>query len=334
MNIRNYLLYGLVLLMGVNVCSQLVVVPMPRSYSLFKTLSPSTSHLGDAKLYGSTRSPDVLQRVPLMQRMLLRSQVLTETCNKMSQSTVHVLSQRVTDTATITRPTRPIDDDNEWATSKFNPYRIYPVFLLTMVLPPKIQTRVSHLQAHLHRHLMYRHDFQQVQRRSGRMILQFSYLFVSMESHNDVWIKIQTSQQSSLLRARGGGSSQPTKSKKWTWTEIEPYVLATDTSTQVSDTFLYVDYVSEAHLNKNGALYANIPWHILTERLNAAMLKLIMTMHGIEVTRQKVSLARLKAEMSQHQCSNCPTFYSEFKPVFVAEQIAKWSKKSKTVVNQ
>ena len=128
----------------------------------------------------------------------------------------------------------------------------------------------------------------------------------------------------------GGGETVASKNRKkrWTLVELKPYVVLDTDKYKDTDTFVYSDYSSSITVEDH-TIYANVPADILFLRLPVPMLKLILTMHGIDVTRRKIATAKLKYEYDTHNCTTCPIFYSKFKQVISKEELnAKRSQKA------
>ena len=187
-------------------------------------------------------------------------------------------------------------------------------------------TRIRQLRLKLCRNMIRRIDFRVMLALHSNVWIEYSphCITLHMKTKNQYYTKVFYINTA----CTGGGKSvgKTSRSKTWVWREIQAYSKNPKTYKD-TDTFLYTNYVPEVQCVHDECVYIDLPTDIMFERLNAPALKLILTLHGIDVTRQKVGIEKLHDLFVQHTCTSCPQFYSEFKSI--PNPIAERSKKSK-----
>lgn len=118
--------------------------------------------------------------------------------------------------------------------------------------------------------------------------------------------------------------------KKWTWSKSELQIYVSEQLENIQ--YQFIGYTSTDTNSKDSTLYAMIPLEILMNRLNTEQLKLVCSIHGINVWQRKyISLSNIQKLHKEHDCKmqTCQTCYCIFQPkdtlvpVKGADQIAK-----------
>ena len=191
------------------------------------------------------------------------------------------------------------------------------------------------LKTKLVRNFMRRHDYKVYARLPLLFQLQFVSVFPSTNQLDSLDVKVH---MPDLDPMRGGGKKPDSdlpmkKSKTWTYQELFPYLQTENHVYQSTDLFAYIEYLPADQLlpDDPNRLCADIPVDVLFKRISAPNCKVILTKHGIDVTRQKISLAKIQTSFAAHQCTKCPVFLSHFKQIFDVKKAknAEYLKKSK-----
>lgn len=146
-----------------------------------------------------------------------------------------------------------------------------------------------------------------------------SYLYRSADqSTTSQYIFVTWGRSHASCLQKGGGKADGSKFTKWTFSELKEFVSDREKNIYVDgNTFAWTDYVpyieqpSEEHV-----LLLDVPFHLIVQKLTVPTLKLILSMHGLDVTRQKVASAKLMQIFNSHSCVSCPKFVSVFKQVY------------------